>query len=368
MSDRITSASAPAPLSAEGAQQSIAAEDQNLPSSKSSTAPTDSSSGVPAATGLSLRETISFSLAHSFLSVLLFCVSLKGLYALGRGFGTLEWMVNFKRRRRFAKVLKVVLGEKYSPSLRRRWTRDYFMRSRCDKMFYLIIDRLDRKKAESLFTITNRDMLDEILARGKGVHLAMSHHGPHHVAGMLLALCGYKAAAVRDRKEGGLRKYVQNRFDKLYPEFTRLRVLFADSYPREIYRCFQEGYIVGSAMDVSRVRMSHQKSESFMIFGQPRPIVSGPFHIAYRRGAPVVQAFMIPEDGFRYRFELVEVLLDPTNDSHTALVSKDKIFSDASKSSAADTPEDAAVRRAMTRYAANIEKYVRQTPSLITRL
>lgn len=326
---------------------------------------------------------------------------------LGQWFGTLEWLINFKRRRKFAKALKVVLGEKYSGSARRRWTRDYFMRSRCDKMFYMILDCLDRKKAESLFTITNRDLLDKILARGKGVHLAMSHHGPHHVAGMLLALCGYKAAAVRDRKEGGLRRYVQNRFDKLYPEFKRLRVLFADSYPREIYRCFQEGYIVGSAMDVSRVRKSHQKSEEFTIFGQPRPIVSGPFHIAYRRGAPVVQAFMIPEDNFRYRFELVEVLLDPTKDFHAventaikhasetsnnagassatnatsvskvagatgvvgdAKVSEPTKVAGPSKSSADETHEDIAVRQAMTRYAANIEKYVRQTPSLITRL
>lgn len=295
---------------------------------------------------LSFWETLSFTLAHTFLSMLLMLFSIRGLYWIGRWFGTLEWMINFKKRRRYARVLKHVLDDTSSASQRRYWTREYFMRSRCDKMFYLIFDRIPREKALSLFTIGNQEMLDQALSRGHGVHLAMSHHGPHHVAGMLMALSGYPVSAVRDRNEGGLRRFVQNRFDRLYPEFRRMKVLFADSYPREIYRFLKDGNIVGSAMDVSRVRKVHQKSEEMVVFGEKRPFMSGPLHIAYRCKATALQAFILPRSGFRYHFDIVETLIDP----ETTL------------------DENAAVHQAMVKYAKNIEKYLRQTPSLITRL
>ena len=327
----------------DGTTSSTASTDR---ATRGTSVPTESSKTLESLSPLTVWESISFTLTHMFLCVLFALVSLRGLYQIGRLFGTLEWIINFKGRRRFARVLKRVFGRSLTGAQRRRWTRDFFMRSRCDRMFYLIFDRIDRKKALSLFTIGNRDVLDHALSGGRGVSMAMSHHGPHHVAGMFLALSGYKVTAVRDRKEGGLRRFVQNRFDRLYPEFQRMEVLFADSYPRDIYRCLREGYIVGSAMDVGRIRVAHKKSDEMIVFGEKRPCVSGPFRIAYRCGAPVLQAFIISESGFRYRFEIAETILDPAD--------------------AVD--EESAVRKAISAYAANIEKYVRQTPSLVTRM
>ena len=138
-------------------------------------------------------------------------------------------------------VFEHVLGRRPTPRERRRATREYFRRTRCDKLFYLVFDRISRDKAMSLFSIRNRDLLDEAAGRGRGVYVALSHHGPHHIAGMLMALHGYKTAGVRDRQEGGMRRWVQNRFDHLYPEFRRMRVLFSDGYPRDIYRSFRQG-------------------------------------------------------------------------------------------------------------------------------
>ena len=93
-------------------------------------------------------------------------------------------------------------------------------------------------------------------------------------------------------------------------------------------------------------RHAHQKSEEMTVFGEKRPFMSGPLHIAYRCKATALQAFIIPRSGFRYRFEIVETLIDPET----------------------TMDEDAAVHEAMVAYANNIEKYLRQTPSLITRM
>jgi lauroyl/myristoyl acyltransferase len=291
-------------------------------------------------------ENVSFAATHAVLSATLFCLSLRGLYRLGRLFGTLEWLINYKRRRRFAAAFERVVGHKPAPAERRRATREYFRRSRCDKLFYLIFDRIPRDKSMSLFSIHNASLLDTAVRRGRGVYLAMSHHGSYHIVGMLLALYGYKTTAVRDRQEGGLRRWVQSRFDRLYPEFGRMRVLFSDSYPRDIYRCFRDEYVVGSAMDVSRLRRPNQKAEDVTIFGEKRPFLSGPLRVALRCGAPVVQAFIVPEKYFRYRLDIVMMLIDPETVDN----------------------EDAAVTTAMADYAANVETHLRATPSLITRI
>jgi len=287
-----------------------------------------------------------FTLAHAASSVLLLVLTLPGLHWFGRVLGTFEWLINYKRRRRFAAALRQVLGREATGAERRRWTREYFTRSRCDKLFYLMFDRIPRAKAMTLLSIGNQELLDRALTRGRGVYMAMSHHGALHVVSLLMALSGYKTAGVRDRREGALRRYIQERFDRLYPEFKRMRILFADSYPREIYRCLSDGFVLGSAMDVSRVRQPNQKTEEVTIFGETRPFPSGPLRIAHRCRAPVLQAFVLPENGFRYRLEIVGTLIDPD----------------------VSTDEDTAVAEAMRTYATNVERYVRASPSLLTRI
>jgi lauroyl/myristoyl acyltransferase len=289
---------------------------------------------------------VSFTVAHAAVAGLLLVLSRDGLYRFGRLFGTIEWLVNYKRRRRFAAALAGLLGCKPTAPQRRRATREFFMRSRCDKLFYLVFDRLPRDKAMTLLSIENKTLLDSALGRGRGVYIALSHHGAHHVAAMLMALQGYKVAGVRDRREGGIRRYIQDRFDRHYPEFQRMRVIFEDSFPREIYRCFQEGFTLGSAMDVRRVRRPEQKTEEVTIFGETRPVLTGPLRIALRCRTPVLQAFILPEPGFRYRLRIVGMLVDP-----------DEVDDEAG-----------AVSEAARAYAANVERHIRAAPSLLSRI
>jgi len=317
-----------------------------LTQSASDLSPSPVKPGVTESERLNWWEYATFTLVHGVSSALLGLLTLPGLHWFGRVLGTIEWLINYKRRRRFATTLRQVLGREATGAERRRWTREYFTRSRCDKLFYLIFDRIPRAKAMTLLSIGNQELLDRGLSRGRGVYMAMSHHGSLHVASLLMALCGYKTAGVRDRREGAMRRYIQERFDRRYPEFTRMRILFADSYPRDIYRCLSDGYLLYSTMDVSRVRQPNQKTEEVTIFGETRPFPSGPLRIAYRCRAPVLQAFVMPENGFRYRAEIAGMLIDPD----------------------VSTDEDSAVAEAMKSYATNVESYVRAAPSLLTRV
>ena len=291
-------------------------------------------------------EHVSFSVAHGVVSLLLAGLGLRGLHRFGRCFGTIEWMINFKRRRRFARALAHIAGEELPAVRRRRVTRAWFMQSRCDRLFYLVFDRIDRRQAMALFTVEGRELLDDALTLGRGANVAMSHHGPHHVAALLLSLLGYKTAGVRERHESGMKRFIQKRLDERYPEFQRMRVIFEDSFAREIYRCYQEGYVVGSLLDVRRVRRPNQKAETVRLFGREQQLLTGPLRIALRCGTPILQAFMLPEPGFRYRFIIRPLVPDPGKVED----------------------EDATVAEAARAYASEMERCVRATPHLLSRV
>jgi lauroyl/myristoyl acyltransferase len=308
--------------------------------------PAAQQSRMTAAEPLSAWDSLSLGLVHGTLIVLLKLIGLRGLYVLGRAFGTLEWLVNYKRRRRFAAALEDLLARPPGRRQRIHWTLEHFRTSRCDRLFYLILDCIPADRAASLLCLSHPELLDQAVARGHGVYVALAHHGAQHVIGLLLAMNGYRIAGVRDRREGALRRYAQSRIQRKLPAGADFRMLFADDYPREIYRCFQDGYVLGSAIDVSRPRDPKQKVHELTVLGRTRYFLTGPLRAALRCRAPVLQAFIVPERGFRYRFELTEMLIDPEN--------------------VAD--EATAIQRAVERYAGHLEERTRTAPHLITRL
>ncbi len=296
--------------------------------------------------GLSTWEWLSFSTTHAVVSAMLAVLSLRGLYHFGCMFGTAEYLINFKRRRRFVRALTKILERKPTRDERRKWTHQFFKETRCDKLFYLILDRLPREQAADLLTMTNEPLLRECVERKHGVFFALSHLGSQHIVGVLLGMKGYKVSGVRDRNESGLRRFVQDRLDRREGASGRVRMLFADGFARDIFRCYRDGCIMGSALDVNRLRGENQKAEYADMFGEKRPILTTPMRIALRCKAPVLHGFVVHESHFRYRFELIGMLIDP------------------------ETVEDeeTAVQKAAQTYAHHLEAKLKARPSLITRI
>lgn len=296
--------------------------------------------------GLGWWEWLSFSAMRRLLRLHMWFWGIGGLYASSRHFGTLEYLINYKRRRRVGQMLDVVLGENLAPSRRRQLIRDHFVRQRCDKVFYLIFDLLDREDVEARFSIVNRHLLDEGLARGKGVYTLLCHHGPHHVSGMIMSLLGYRVGGIRDPNEGAIRRYVQSLWERKYSDLPRPRVLYAGDFVRQVYRLFKDNYGLGSALDVSRKRDPRQKTCPVRIFGEQREFLTGTLQIALRCNAAVLQGFIIASDNFHYRLEFTGPMVDPDGDH-------------------AETPERLA--SIMQQYADNIADYARRYPDHISR-
>lgn len=291
---------------------------------------------------------LKYMAARGFLWAWAKCFSLKGLYLFGQFWGTCECLLNRKRRQRFYHRLKKFLGdapEATDPAFLRRACLRHFTRTRADKLLYLIFDKLPREKILKRVKFHGKDILDEAIARNKGVYCCLSHYGSHHVLVLLMALMGYRAGGVRDRNEGPLRRYVQERYEETFPEIRGIKVFFADTYPRDLYRCLKEGYVLGTALDIGRPRGSHLRTAPVTLNGRTHEFLTGTMQIALRCGAPVVQGFVISRRNFYFRLVVKGPLVDPTTE--------------------ADEPE--IVQQAMQAYADNIAEHIRQYPCHISK-
>ncbi len=288
-----------------------------------------------------------FGLVRGLLGACLSVGGLTGLYRVGRAFGTCEWLINYKLRRRYRKRLEFIFGrDHFRPREIRRLTRDWFVRLRCDKIFYLILDKIPKEMILERTEFVGQQNMDRYLDRGKGVYAAMSHVGTHHVAAVLMAILGYKVAGVRDRKEGSLRVHMQRIFEERYPEVAAIRIFFADEYPRDLFRCFKDNYVLGTALDVDRERAPHLSRQKVRIFGQEREWLTGTLQIALRCGAPIIPSFWVSLPDYYFQLIAHEPVVDPDT--------------------AKDTLE--VVAEAMQRYADKIEAHVRAHPDHISKV
>ena len=305
------------------------------------TSATPPGSALPGETTLSRWDRWSFEAARVATRFAVRTISLTGLYHVGRAFATLEWLTNYKRRRRFAATLVRTMGPDLPASQRRMHTWRHFVRTRCDKLFYLVFDHLSEAALRDRFEIVNRHLLDDGIAAGNGAYVAMSHMGAHHVVAMLLVQMGYKVAVGRDENVGAIRLFMQRKQARKNRDHAAY--FYSTTYPRVIYRYFKDNYLVGSAIDVAKVRSEHLKTIEVNVFGEKRAFLTGPMQIAVRCGAPVVQGFVISRTNFRYVLDLYGPLIDPTDAT-------------------------ASLDDGMKAYAANMERLIRQYPCHVSKI
>jgi lauroyl/myristoyl acyltransferase len=288
----------------------------------------------------------SFQCARAFAFAMLKCFGMRGLYRIAAGFALLEWTVNYKRRRRFNAQMRSMFGDALTAAQRRGACRRWFINTRCDKLFYLIFDRLPRRILDERFVYDGLAPLEDALRSGSGVYVMLSHFGAHHIAGLVMALRGHKVAGVRRDEEGAIRRYVEDRYARTYPEFAAMKVFYTHTFPREIFRALKSGYLLGSASDVFRVAHPRLRTVNVRYFGEERAFLVGPLQVALRCGVPIYQGFVVSEPHFRFRLIARGPLIEPSPDS--------------------ETPERLAA--VMQTYADNIEAMLRTHPCHITRV
>ncbi len=169
-----------------------------------------------------------------------------------------------------------------------------------------------------------------------------------HIAGLLLALLGYKCAGVRDRNEGALRVFMQEAAAESFPELRAVRMLYADTFPRDIYRCFHDNFVLGASLDVARVRGQKLRTCPVTMFGERREFLTGTAQIALRSGATIVPFFVVSRRNFYFRLVVRPPLYLPGRP--------------------ADPERPEVLSELMQRYADEIAAHVREHPDHLSRI
>lgn len=301
----------------------------------------------PLAPELGWATRAKFAFVRGYLYTLYCLFGLWGLYRFSRFWGVCEALINHHWRRRFGKRLERVFGPGLAAADRWRHTREHICRIRCDKAFYTILDMLPRQQILARVRWTGREHLDRSVARGKGTYILFSHHGSHHVGGLLLALQGYtRLAAIRDPQEGALRRYVQEQFMRSFPEFREHCTIFTTATsPRDLFRHFDGNGVLGSGLDVDHKRQDNARTATVTVFGQPHEWMTGTVNIALRTRSTILPAFILSEPGYHWRYLFHPPLADPDTAAN----------------------DDATVQAVMDAYAAGIEAHVRAYPEHISK-
>jgi KDO2-lipid IV(A) lauroyltransferase len=271
-------------------------------------------------------------------------LGLDGLYRFGQIFGYCEYLLQYNRHRRIYRRLDQIYDPPLSKAEKRNIVREFCVRVRCDKMIYTIIDRIGRQEILNRLEIAGKEHLDRAVARGKGTFFMFSHQGSHHLGGILLTLAGYRLIALRDPNESPLRIYIQQQFEKTFPEFRDLRITPTNSFVRPFFDAFRSNEIVAAAMDVRRDR-GNVRTVPVKLFGNEEQFLSGMTHIALRCQSVIVVGFVLSFPGYRYQIAFYPWLTDPEQ--------------------AVD--DDDTVRDIMQKYANIIEDHVREYPSHISK-
>jgi lauroyl/myristoyl acyltransferase len=345
--DRLTPTEEPALLN-RSAPDSCAGAQRDTGEQSAACAEADSRSATPAPEGtgeLPEGPVPTFTLirivaVRMFLTGWMRCFGLWGLYKLGQFFAIFEFACDYRRRGRVERKLISYFKDEFSRRQRIAISLRYFIRVRCDKMFYTIMDRVPRDRILARVREFNIERLHDAMARKKGVYAALCHFGSHYVAGLIMALKGYEMAGFRDPKQSAVRNYIQRKYRETFPEIARMKVFPASNFPRAIYRHLQSNYIVASLIDAERKRGETTKTHPVTIFGEQRNYLIGPLQIAIRCGSPILQGFVVSRRNFYYDLIVAQPLHLPEEKGD----------------------EDQLVSDVIQRYATAVEQFARNHP------
>ncbi len=143
-----------------------------------------------------------------------------------------------------------------------------------------------------------RGVLDELLARGKGVIFLSAHLGNWELGAAAIAQGGYKFNAVA-------LKQPDPQLDKLYSHYRRKRGINAIPFGHAARGCLaalHRNEIVAAIGD----RDYTSSRETVEFFQHPARLPTGPAKLALSTGAPILPIFMVRRPGDTYQFILGE--------------------------------------------------------------
>lgn len=184
-----------------------------------------------------------------------------------------------------------------SPDRRERILRGYWRVHQRSFLGLFNAARLDPTNVAERVEWSGRDQLDEAIAQGRGVVLAVPHFGDERTLHILLAISGYPMHVISSRY---LEASDRVRRARLAVSMKWHHVGFPDESPAWIYRALKKGEVV----QIAPTAWGGPGGHWVMSFGVPVLASSTPVRLAASTGCELVIACNHALPGSRYRLEL----------------------------------------------------------------
>ena len=269
------------------------------------------------------RQAVSKKIRY-FLEYLLFRVihslikhrTASGIYRLGKGIGTLIYYL-FPKRRQIARInLDIAFGDTKDEQEKIRIAKQSMIQITVTALQFLWVAQDTRERVHQLIDhdLENFKILEQCLARGKGVFFLVAHYGNWEVMGLFL---GYLEIFQLHNIARKLDNPYLEKFVTDLRSVSGNKILHKDESPRKLIRAVKQNDIVVVAMDQNAgdwglfVDFFGKKASS------PRSLAV----FSYSTGAAILPLFCQPTQKGRYRAVYgPELVLEKTGDKKQDII------------------------------------------------
>lgn len=244
------------------------------------------------------------------------------LYLMGSFSGWCSYYVLARERKKTLANLSLAFAGEKGESERKRIARGVFVNLGRNLAEFALYSRLDDSGIHGLVSMEGRDILDRVLAEGKGILIITGHIGNWELIPAFFIATGYSGGVVA-------RRIYYDRYNELLFGLRRsrgFRVFYRDESPKKILRTLRNNEVVGILADQDVRKLPGVFVE---FFGRQAYTPTAPVLIAQKSGAPLCPARIIRE-GRKHRIVIEEPLdLRSSGDKEDDLIHNTQLWSRA---------------------------------------
>ncbi|RLC45253.1 MAG: hypothetical protein DRH70_07905 [Candidatus Coatesbacteria bacterium] len=222
------------------------------------------------------------------------------LSALGSLLGNIRYHVGYvgkmRSRRSYLQYLREALPH-LSEIERRRILRQFWINHEHSFLELFLLPTLTKENIDDFVQFDGLEVLDECLALGKGVVLAVPHFGSPRFLHVALAIKGYPMNVISSRYEEASETV---RRILLEPSLKWHNVGHPDMSPRWMFTALKQNEI----LQISPTAFGASKGCWITFLGGRAMVSSSPVRLALSTGAALVPAFISRLQGYRHRIEI----------------------------------------------------------------
>ncbi len=254
----------------------------------------------------SILESIAFALLKAVgLSVQVLPVRIA--CSLGGVWGFVFYLLDGKHRLAVYQNLKIAFGTQVPNQQIHRWTRCFFINMGKNFVEFLRMPNMDAASAKELVVVENKAIVDQALAKGKGLIMMTIHSGNWELPSLVIRLFGYPYSVIY--KEQGrmhaFNKLIYQYRQKAYAACGGIHMFERGVGARQLIGALKKNEIIGMLID-----QGGKEGESVSFFGKQTRFSAGGVRLALSTGASICIGVINREPGGRHRLVVQPQLIE----------------------------------------------------------